>query len=162
MLVFLAKPRFKEKIYDSFCGTGGILIEAFKSISKGVVDDDKEVKETLSNSIRGNEKTKIARIAKMNMILFGDGHNNIEQIDTFRCSLNSITSGFHKVITNIPFGFKNVDYGENKYPVSCKYGDCLAIQHCLTACKSNGKAVMIMPEGFFEQRTRKGYRNTKK
>ncbi|RHZ37229.1 N-6 DNA methylase [endosymbiont GvMRE of Glomus versiforme] len=161
LLVFLAKPRLKGKIYDPFCGTGGILIEAFKSISKSVVDDDKEVKEILSNSIRGNEKTKIARIAKMNMILFGDGHNNIEQIDTFQCSLNSITSEFDVVITNIPFGLDNVDYGKNKYPINCKYGDCLAIQHCLKALKANGRAVLIMPENFFERKWKK-YQNTRR
>jgi type I restriction enzyme M protein len=161
LLVFFVKPRFKEKIYDPFCGTGGILIEAFKSISKGIVTDDKQNKEILGNSIRGNEKTKIARIAKMNMILFGDGHNNIAQINTFQCPLSSVAVQFEAVITNIPFGFDNVDYGKNKYPIGCKYGDCLAIQHCLKSCKENGKVVIIMPEGFYTQKYKK-YQETKK
>jgi type I restriction enzyme M protein len=160
LLVFLAKPLFREKVYDPFCGTGGILIEAFKYISKGI-KDDKENRKILENSIRGNEKTKISRIAKMNMILFGDGHNNIEQIDTFQCPLSSVALGFDTVITNIPFGFDNVDYGKNKYPIDCKYGDCLAIQHCLKACKPDGRVVMIMPEGFYTQKIKK-YQETKK
>jgi type I restriction enzyme M protein len=127
LLVFLANPLFKEKVYDPFCGTGGILIEAFKSVSKGVKMDDEENKKILGNSICGREKTKIARIAKMNMILFGDGHNNVEQMNTFQCPLNSVASQFEAVITNIQFGFDNVDYGKNKYPIGCKDGDCLAI-----------------------------------
>jgi type I restriction enzyme M protein len=161
LLVFLCNPLFKEKVYDPFCGTGGILIEAFKSVSKGIKMGDEENKKILGNSIRGHEKTKIARIAKMNMILFGDGHNNVEQMNTFRYSLSSIGSKFDHVITNIPFGFDNVDCGENKYQIDCKDGDCLAIQHCLIACKNGGKVVIIMPEGFFNQRTKKGYRSTK-
>jgi type I restriction-modification system DNA methylase subunit len=37
----------------------------------------------------------------------------------------------------------------------------LAIQHCLKACKENGRVAMIMPEGFFTQKIKK-YQDTKK
>jgi type I restriction enzyme M protein len=152
LLVFLAKPLFGEKIYDPFCGTGGILIEAFKSISKGIKLDQGN-KKILSNSIRGNEKTKIARAARMDMILFGDGHNNIEQRDSFKFPEEE---EFEAVITNIPFGFDDIDYG-HLYSINCQYGDCLAVQHCLRACKPEGRVVMIMPEGFFTRKDVKKY-----
>jgi len=33
-LVRLINPKFGERIYDPFCGTGGILIESFKHLYK--------------------------------------------------------------------------------------------------------------------------------
>ena len=33
-MVKLLNPQFGEKIYDGFCGTGGMLIESFKYIKK--------------------------------------------------------------------------------------------------------------------------------
>ncbi|CAJ0912287.1 9079_t:CDS:2 [Entrophospora sp. SA101] len=156
-LVNILQPRFKEKVYDPFCGTGGMLIECFKYVSERIKLDPQN-KEVLTNCFYGNEITNVARITKMNMILFGDGHNNIQRRDTFQFP---VKEKYDLIITNIPFGFSDIDYG-NLYPISCKYGDCLAIQHCLMACKENGRVAMIMPEGFFNQRAKKGYRDTKK
>jgi type I restriction enzyme M protein len=155
-LVNILKPRFKDKIYDPFCGTGGMLIECFKYVSERIKLDLENLK-ILRNSFYGNEITNVARITKMNMILFGDGHNNIQRRDTFQFPVNE---EYDLIITNIPFGFDDIDYG-HLYSISCKYGDCLAIQHCLMACKDNGRVAMIMPEGFFTQRIKK-YQDTKK
>jgi type I restriction enzyme M protein len=156
-LVVILQPRFKDKIYDPFCGTGGMLIECFKYVSERIKLDP-ENKKILANCFYGNEITNVARITKMNMILFGDGHNNINQRDTFQFLVNE---KYELVMTNIPFGFDDIDYG-HLYPISCKYGDCLAIQHCLKACRENGKVAMIMPEGFFTEKTKKKYQDTKK
>ncbi|KLL01720.1 MAG: type I restriction modification DNA specificity domain protein [Mycoplasmataceae bacterium RC_NB112A] len=92
------------------------------------------------------------------MILFGDGRNNIEQKDSFEAPEEE---RFEKVITNIPFGFDDIDCGY-LYKISCQYGDCLAIQHCLRACKPNGRVVVIMPESFFTRGDIKKYQETKK
>jgi type I restriction enzyme M protein len=156
-LVSILQPRFKDKIYDPFCGTGGMLIECFRYVSERVKLDLENIK-TLSNCFYGNEITNVARITKMNMILFGDGHNNVQQRDTFQCPVDN---KYELVITNIPFGFDDIDWG-HLYPINCKYGDCLAIQHCLKACKENGKAAIIMPEGFFTRGNIEKYQETKK
>jgi len=155
-LVNILQPRFKDKVYDPFCGTGGMLIECFKYASERIKLDLENLK-ILRNSFYGNEITNVARITKMNMILFGDGHNNIQRRDTFKFPVNK---EYDLVITNIPFGFDDIDYG-NLYHINCKYGDCLAIQHCLKACKENGRIALIMPEGFFTQKIKK-YQDTKK
>ncbi|WNE40809.1 MAG: hypothetical protein mread185_000266 [Mycoplasmataceae bacterium] len=155
-LVNILQPRFKDKIYDPFCGTGGMLTECFRYVSERTKIDSENLK-TLRNSFYGNEITNVARITKMNMILFGDGHNNIQKRDTFQFPVNE---EYDLVITNIPFGFDDIDYG-HLYRINCKYGDCLAIQHCLEACKENGRIALIMPEGFFTQRIKK-YQATKK
>ncbi|CAG8449786.1 9079_t:CDS:2 [Ambispora gerdemannii] len=137
-LVAILQPRFKDKAYDPFCGTGGMLIECFKYVSERVKLDSESLK-ILRNSFYGNEITNVARITKMNMILFGDGHNNIQKRDTFQ---HPVDNEYELVITNIPFGFEDIDYG-HLYPINCNYGDCLAIQHCLKACKLNGREVVI-------------------
>ncbi|CAG8824162.1 29578_t:CDS:2, partial [Racocetra persica] len=72
-LVKLADPKPHETIYDPFCGTGG------------------------------NEVTSTARVAKMNMILTGDGHNNIQKTNSLK---NPASNQYDIVITNMPFSLK--------------------------------------------------------
>jgi len=133
-----------------------MLIECFKYVSERIKLDLENLK-ILRKSFYGNEITNVARITKMNMILFGDGHNNIQRRDAFQFPVNE---EYDLVITNIPFGFDDIDWG-HLYPLNSKYGDCLAIQHCLKACKENGRVTLIMPEGFFTQKIKK-YQDTKK
>src|SRR5207237_8605004 len=109
-----------------------MLIECFKYISERIKLDGENLK-VLRNSFYGNEITNVARITKMNMILFGDGHNNIEQRDSFRFP---IKEEYELIITNIPFGLADIDYG-HLYPINCNYGYCLVLQHCLYVCKRN-------------------------
>ncbi|MFV9930602.1 MAG: N-6 DNA methylase [Rickettsia endosymbiont of Haemaphysalis japonica] len=74
----LVDPKFKETIYDSFCGTGGFLTEAFNYIKENnIINTDEDLEKLRFNTLYGRELTKTARIAKMNMILHGDGHNGI-------------------------------------------------------------------------------------
>jgi type I restriction enzyme M protein len=104
-LVAILQPRFKDKIYDPFCGTGGMLIECFKYVSERIKFDPENIN-ILSNCFYGNEITNVARITKMNMILFGDGHNNVQQRDTFQ---HPVDNEHDLIITNIPFGFDDID-----------------------------------------------------
>ncbi len=82
-IVNIVDPKFGETVYDPFCGTGGFLTESFKYIKDYTVIKNKEQEYTLKHStIYGREITQNARIAKMNMVLQGDGHSGVEQIDT--------------------------------------------------------------------------------
>lgn len=73
-----------EKIYDPACGTGGFLIEAFnryKDIYGSELPDLDILKQGV---LHGTElKTNTALLAKLNMILIGDGHTNIINTDAF-------------------------------------------------------------------------------
>ena len=87
--VKLANPKFGEKVYDPFCGTGGMLIEAFKHVKTKHMRLESKMSEhslkTLKeNSFFGNEITPNFRIARMNMILMGDGHSNIHKRDSLK------------------------------------------------------------------------------
>ena len=78
----MVDPRFGETVYDPCCGTGGFLISAFNHIRRKVLPTDEALDVLKNRTVFGREKTGTARIAKMNMILTGDGHTNITQTDT--------------------------------------------------------------------------------
>ena len=81
-MVRLVNPQIGEKIYDPFCGTGGFLIESFRYIYNNMARTDANLALLRENTVYGNEITNTARITKMNMILAGDGHSNIEMKDS--------------------------------------------------------------------------------
>ena len=130
-MVALCDPKFGEKVYDPFCGTGGMLIEAFRYIKKNVNNMNAEcLKELQQGTIFGNDVSRTASAAKMNMILAGDGHSGISRRD----SLNVVADGdYDVVITNIPFNRDN----EKDF-----------VRHCFAAVAGRpaGRVCMIVPE----------------
>jgi type I restriction enzyme M protein len=143
-MVNLVKPVYGEKIYDPFCGTGGFLIEAFKYLSLRTDISKAEILEEIrKNTIFGREITSTARIAKMNMVLFGDGHTNIEQIDSLK---NPVEEKYEVVLSNIPYS-QETEYGA-KYNIPTKDGNSVCVQHIWKALKPNGRAAIIVPETF--------------
>lgn len=165
-IVNLVDPKFSETVYDPFCETGGFLTESFKYIKDNTIIKDKEQEYTLKHStIYGREITQNARIAKMNMVLQGDGHSGIEQIDTLANPEMKYTviekddkgeeaevvrvRKFDCIITNMPFSQKT-DYGNLYYNgLAKKNGDAICVLHCLQALKQGGRMVLVVPEGFY-------------
>ncbi len=142
-MVSMIDPKIGEKIYDPFCGTGGFLIEAFKYISLRV-KRDKNIDAILTkNTIYGVELTATARVAKMNMILFGDGHSNVVRGDSFA---NPIRNEYNVVLTNPPYSQKT-RHG-NLYSIPSTKGDVIALQHCYDALKPEGRAAILVKEDF--------------
>jgi len=146
-MVNLVKPVYGEKIYDPFCGTGGFLIEAFKYLSlRTDISKARILEEIKKNTIFGREITSTARIAKMNMVLFGDGHTNIEQIDSLQ---NPVEEKYEVILSNIPYS-QETEYGA-KYNIPTKDGNSVCVQHIWKALKPNGRAAIIVPETFLYQ-----------
>ncbi len=149
MIVSLINPTSGEKIYDPFCGTGGMLIECFRRLKQRTTTDQ-ELLDLRRNSVFGCDNSGVAKIAMMNMIMFGDGHSNIIKEDSY--SRHAQTKGkYDVVITNIPFSQSTDIF--HSYPVvpsSDKNGDSVGVQHCLEALKPSKKsrAAIIVPIGF--------------
>ena len=160
--VNLVNPRFKEKIYDPFCGTGGFLTEAFNHIKVNTIIENHSTGEKILRefTVYGGELTTTARIAKMNMVLHGDGHSGIQQINSLA---NPIDGKYDIVVTNIPFSQKisrkiRGENGKNKTEnlISPLYynglaknnGDAACVLHCLRALKAGGRMAVVVPEGF--------------
>lgn len=146
-MVHLIDPKFKETIYDPFCGTGGFLIEAFNHIKENSIIKTEEDRKILrENTLFGRDATKVSTIAKKNMILHGDGHSNIEELDSLE---HPIQKKMSAILTNIPFSLKDVDY-TNLYHngLGKKNGDAVCVLHCLDALEEGGRMAIIVPEGF--------------
>ena len=108
-MVKLVNPQFGERIYDPFCGTGGMLIESFRHIHNNMPRNDRNLKILREETVFGNEITSTARITKMNMILIGDGHCGIQQKNSL-ADPDSIEDKYDIVITNMPYS-QETDYG---------------------------------------------------
>ena len=79
----------------------------------------------------------------MNMILFGDGHSNVQRQDSFA---NPVDGRFDVVLTNPPYSQKT-RHG-NLYDIPSKSGDAIAVQHCFQALKPDGRAAILVKDDF--------------
>ena len=156
MMVRLINPTYGDTIYDPCSGTGGFLLECFKylrqhtDIKDNASDSELEREEKKrkrafirEKSIFGREITSTARIAKMNMILFGDGHTNIKQMD---CLSDVVKEKYKIVISNIPYS-QEVENGA-KYQFPSKNGDSVFMQHIWSAVKKGGRIAVVVPDTF--------------
>lgn len=159
-MVRLVNSQIGEKIYDPFCGTGGFLIESFRYIYNNMARTDANLALLRENTVYGNEITNTARITKMNMILAGDGHSNIEMKDSLANPVDGTETymdesgkihhrGFDIVLANMPYSQKT-KYG-SLYDLPSTNGDSICVQHCMKAINSaapNGRMALVVPEGF--------------
>jgi type I restriction enzyme M protein len=156
MMVKLVNPQLGEKVYDPFCGTGGLLIDSFRHIERNSVPTEENIDRLQKRTIYGNEITGTARITKMNMILAGDGHSNIKKINSLAFPSDN---EFDVVVTNMPYS-QETEYGR-LYDLPTHDGDSICVQHCIRAINRaapNGRLAIVVPEGFL---FRKHLRNTR-
>lgn len=156
LIVDLVDPAYMEKVYDPCCGTGGFLIEAFRHISRKVKSTN-ETRRVLENeTIFGRELTGTAKIAKMNMILAGDGHTHIHRRD----SLESPVDGkFDVVLTNFPFS-QETRYAA-LYGLDTEDANPVFLKHAVDACAPGGRIGVVVPEGLLFSETRQ-YENVRR
>jgi len=158
-LVQLANPKYGEKVYDPFCGTGGMLISAFNHIRDDLEEQgyltEKVLTDLKENTVYGSEISSNAKIAKMNMILTGDGHSNIKQQDTL---LNPEKEKFDIIITNIPFNLEGT--ATSLYSLLNDNGNSQSIQHIINSLnhKSTSRAYVIVPESILNNKELKSLR----
>ena len=151
-MVQLLNPQFGDTIYDPFCGTGGFLIEAFRHLSQQTRPSSDAVRILHHESIYGRELTTTARVAKMNMILFGDGHSGVEQGD----SLQPLHGQQHDcVLSNIPFSLDVDGDTLQMLGTEAKDADEACLLHCFNSVKRGGAGAVVLPEGLVVNRDHK-------
>lgn len=109
---------------------------------------------------------RMARTAKMNMIMHGDGHVGVYLHDGL-LDFKSVTKGrFDVVLINPPYGVhvdrtaknengKNV-FGE--YKVSQSAAELLFVERVINLLKPGGRAGLVLPEGLFTNANLKSFR----
>ena len=142
LMVELLDLKFEETIYDPCCGTGGFLIEAFKNIKNKCKNTPKNIDILENQTVFGREISTTSRIAKMNMIIMGDGHNNIEQKDSLEYPLKE---QYDVVLTNFAFSQKT-DYG-SYYNFDTTDANPIFIKHIYDSLKKDGRCAVVVPEG---------------
>jgi len=142
LMVELVNPKFGDRIYDPACGTGGFLIEAFKHIKLKC----RQTKENLvileNETVYGRELTATAKIAKMNMIIFGDGHTNIKRLDSLK---NPVKNEYEAILTNFPFS-QTTDYSQ-LYGFTSQDANPVFLKHAIDALTKDGTAGIVVPDG---------------
>lgn len=144
MLAKLMDFRLGKTIYDPFCGTGGMLISCYTSLYNQARGDS-QIKNINQKTLYGRDlSSAAAQLAKMNMVLMGDGHSNIVREDSFA---NYVEQEYDAVITNIPFGLPR-----RSTEVADMYGSGfthtyeVAVLHCMHAIRKGGQAAIILPD----------------
>jgi type I restriction enzyme M protein len=158
------------KVLDACCGTAGFLIEVMAYLTAGLRDDTRftstkkgELKKTICNEclygIEANER--VARIARINMYLHGDGGSHIfhgegldiapkaspdmthEQIDSIEESKKYILNdSFNIVLTNPPFSMT--------YQVDKEDEKRIILQHKLTETMTSAKSSLLFLNRYLE------------
>ena len=143
LMVDMVDPRADETIYDPCCGTGGFLIYALEHARLRAAREGLKSDDLSGDSVFGRELTGTARVAKMNMILAGGRHTNIDQMD----SLSEPVDEAHDVVlTNYPFSQQTQFAG--RYGCMGNDANPVFLVHAIRALKPGGRAAIIVPDGF--------------
>lgn len=141
------------RVLDPFCGTGGMLISSYREIYNQLDQNDSEhdtlLGELNQRTLYGCDISSAASsLAKMNMVIIGDGHSNIKNADAFAVSDRR---NFDYVITNIPFNLPAEQDTEKMLPyveasgISNPDMNTLCIVKCVEALKEGGRAAIVVP-----------------
>jgi type I restriction enzyme M protein len=178
----------RVKILDPSCGSGGFLLygmdyirqQANEYYDEDTSDNYKYWHDFAANNLYGIEvNERIARVAKMNMIIHDDGHTNVISSDAldFHKKIQGINQRFKEndfdyIITNPPFG-ANVKKEEKNYLGTFILGkdgtgkirktqktEILFIERCWQYLKyGTGKIAIIIPDGILTNITLKYVRD---
>ena len=161
----LASDEDLYTIIDPSCGSGGFLIRVFTHIEKHIREtetDDRKRKKHLDalskQQLFGVDlNPRLVRIAKMNMVLHGDGHGGIFQwngLNTHELE-RVVGKKFDLIITNPPFGNKDKgdilkDFELGKYatgnpPTLAR--EILFVEECVNLLKEGGEIAILLPDG---------------
>ncbi|RXM59084.1 type I restriction-modification system subunit M [Clostridium tetani] len=167
LLTRLVKPEENDRIYDPTCGSGSLLIRAFKKVPNGKAQ------------IYGQERNgQTHSLCKMNMFLHGIDDAKIENGDTLSNPLH-LEDGklmrFQVVVANPPFsldkwamGFAGAETENNSEKKDKKFkmeasldpfrrfewgvppsskGDFAFVQHMLYSLAEEGRMGVVLPHG---------------
>jgi type I restriction enzyme M protein len=147
-------PQLTETVLDPACGTGGFLACTIEHKRQRYVNSAAE-EEILQGSINGVEKKSMPHmLCVTNMILHGiDTPTNIKHDNTLSRPLRDYTNKdrVKVIVTNPPFGGMEEDGIENNFPATFRTRETadLFMTLIIHLLKSQGRAAVVLPDGFF-------------
>lgn len=158
-MVKCADPNIGDVILDPACGSGGFLIQAFNYVNKKIndsgsseIENNNKFRALIDKCLWGHEADyDLHVLAKINLIMHGDGWNNIYQGDTL-VSEKIPDNYFNLVLANppftIPYSFSDVlsryELGIGKESEEL---DILFVEKSLNALKPGNDLYIVLPEG---------------
>lgn len=154
------------KVLDPACGTGGFLVYLMQNsidqlgqmlkareINKSTYD--KLIKTIKEDTFYGSDANEgVAASSKMNMIIAGDGHTNIQHEDSLSLLAKNWSSSEPNcdlILTNPPFGTSESDSLTAKdmaqFDVATTKGQYLFIQKMIKSTVSGGEICTVIDEG---------------
>ena len=151
---FMAKmiqPQIGEKMADFACGTGGFITSWLKELDKKVKTT--EDKEAYSNSIYGIEKKQFPYMLCITNMLLHDldvpqvFHNNSLLRDVLDYTEDD---QFDVILMNPPYGGSEKTEVKNHFPADLASSETadLFMSVIMYRLKKNGRAAVILPDGF--------------
>ncbi|WP_346661710.1 class I SAM-dependent DNA methyltransferase [uncultured Methanobrevibacter sp.] len=151
---FMAKmlqPKLGEQIADFACGTGGFLTSVLNILDKQAQSNAQ--REQYKNSIFGIEKKALPyMLCATNMLIHQIDNPNIIHGNSFDRNVRDYTEDekFDVVIMNPPYGGSEKKTVQNNFPIDLRSSETadLFISVIMYRLKENGRAAVILPDGF--------------
>lgn len=178
LCVRMLNPKIEETILDPACGSGGFLFHTLKFIKeKNSFKDKVDLQDFCSKNIWGFDiDSKAVRVAKVLMVLAGDGSTNIIRTNslikpTMLSLLDNLEGpsftiedvcrsrmrnhkGFDVILTNPPFaGEVKENYFLSEYSLGKGKKrierDILFVERCIELLKPGGRLAIVLPHNKF-------------
>ena len=151
-MVKVVKPILGDKIGDFACGTGGFLTSALSELDKQV-GNSIDNRESYNKSVYGIEKKSLPHILCVTNMLIHDIddpnilHGNALEIDYK--DMRKMDS-FDVVLMNPPYGGNEKDSVKVNFPTELRSSETadLFMNVIMYRLKKNGRAAVILPDGF--------------
>ena len=147
----MIKPQIGENVADFACGTGGFLTSWLKELSAHI--ETTEDQEKYDNSIYGIEKKQFPyMLCITNMLLHGIDVPKIYHDNSLLRDVLDYTEDdqFEVILMNPPYGGNEKNEVKNHFPsdlASSETAD-LFMSVIMYRLKKNGRAAVILPDGF--------------
>ncbi len=185
-MVRMLDPTINDRILDPACGSGGFLLMVLRYINDKIKNEMPNLNENHRNqllkdfairNIFGTDiNDRVARVAKMNMIMHGDGHSGIFNVNGLyvrpednQYAYREIKENtFTKIFSNPPFAGYEKDHkilekfelglsGKGKARSVTK--EILFIERIITLLQDGGTAALVLPQGIFSDKALKYVRS---
>lgn len=170
-IVKFSDPKIGDTILDPSCGSGGFLIQSFRHVNQKIIDspfseveNKKKFKHLIDKCLWGHEADyDLHVLAKINLIMHGDGWNNIYQGDTLK-SKNLKDNFYDIVLSNPPFTIKyefptTLSLYELGLGKDSEELDILFVEKCVKSLREGGDLYIVLPEGLLNNKQYQYFRD---
>jgi type I restriction enzyme M protein len=151
-MVEVVKPVLGEKVGDFACGTGGFLTSALNALDKQV-GNSLENRAIYNKSVYGIEKKSLPHmLCVTNMLIHDIDDPNILHGNALEIDYKELRKmePFDVILMNPPYGGSEKESVKSNFPMELRSSETadLFMNVIMYRLKKNGRAAVILPDGF--------------